>query len=202
MEYQLKCILLGDSGAGKSAFLYHFIHNINNLNTDVTIGIEYNSKFISIDNNNIQLQIYDTAGLEQFRSITQSYYRNAALALIFIDGNSEEESNTKIQYWYKQLRKVNNERECFIGIVITKIDLPQYISRPVCIDLPQLPIFQTSAKDGVGINEVFLATTTEIINRIQDGRMIFHTGVKPISLSITEITRKQKRKNNIIPSCC
>ena len=52
---------------------------------DLTIGVEFGARMITIDGRQIKLQIWDTAGQESFRSITRSYYRGAAGALLVYD---------------------------------------------------------------------------------------------------------------------
>ena len=56
-----------------------------NANHDVTIGVEFAAKTLKINKQNIKLQIWDTAGQENFRSITRSYYRSAIGALLVYD---------------------------------------------------------------------------------------------------------------------
>ena len=52
---------------------------------DLTIGVEFGARMIRIEDKAIKLQIWDTAGQESFRSITRSYYRGAAGALLVYD---------------------------------------------------------------------------------------------------------------------
>ena len=52
---------------------------------DLTIGVEFGARTIQIYEKNLKLQIWDTAGQESFKSITRSYYRGAAGALLVYD---------------------------------------------------------------------------------------------------------------------
>ena len=76
--FLFKYIIIGDTGVGKSCMLLQFIDKRFRSKHEVTIGVEFGARMISIDNKNIKLQIWDTAGQEAFRSITRSYYRSAA----------------------------------------------------------------------------------------------------------------------------
>lgn len=91
-NYLFKFIVIGDTGkamsivgVGKSCIVLQFIENKTRTSHDVTIGVEFGSKTIPIDDKTIKLQIWDTAGQENFRSITRSYYRSAIGSLLVYD---------------------------------------------------------------------------------------------------------------------
>merc|ERR1712222_281916 len=84
-KYLFKYIIVGDTAVGKSCLLLQFTDKRFQPVHDLTIGVEFGSRTISIDDNQIKLQIWDTAGQEKFRSITRSYYRGAAGALLVYD---------------------------------------------------------------------------------------------------------------------
>lgn len=88
-DYLAKIILLGPSGSGKSCLLHRFIKNEWRVLTSQTIGVEFASKIIRVGTGNrrkrIKLQLWDTAGTERFRSVSRSYYRGAAGALLVYD---------------------------------------------------------------------------------------------------------------------
>ncbi|CAJ2658137.1 unnamed protein product [Trifolium pratense] len=83
--YLFKYIIIGDTGVGKSCLLLQFTDKRFQPVHDLTIGVEFGARMITIDNKPIKLQIWDTAGQESFRSITRSYYRGAAGALLVYD---------------------------------------------------------------------------------------------------------------------
>ena len=73
------------TGVGKSCLLLQFTDKRFQPVHDLTIGVEFGARMITIDGRQIKLQIWDTAGQESFRSITRSYYRGAAGALLVYD---------------------------------------------------------------------------------------------------------------------
>jgi len=83
-SYLFKYIIIGDTGVGKSCLLLQFTDKRFQPVHDLTIGVEFGARMITLSNTNTQvkLQIWDTAGQESFRSITRSYYRGAAGALL------------------------------------------------------------------------------------------------------------------------
>ncbi|EWM23199.1 ras-related protein rab-2b, partial [Nannochloropsis gaditana] len=91
--YLFKSIVIGDSGVGKSCLLLQFTDRRFVQVHDLTIGVEFGARLVHIDGKAIKLQIWDTAGQESFRSITRSYYRGAAGALLVYDITRRETFN-------------------------------------------------------------------------------------------------------------
>ncbi|PHH79855.1 hypothetical protein CDD80_3588 [Ophiocordyceps camponoti-rufipedis] len=88
-DYLAKIILLGPSGAGKSCLLHRFVKDEWRVLSSQTIGVEFASKIIKVGSGarrkRIKLQLWDTAGTERFRSVSRSYYRGAAGAILVYD---------------------------------------------------------------------------------------------------------------------
>ncbi|QIW98301.1 hypothetical protein AMS68_003819 [Peltaster fructicola] len=88
-DYLAKVILLGPSGCGKSCLLHRFMKGEWRTLSSQTIGVEFASKIVKIgtqgQRKRIKLQLWDTAGTERFRSVSRSYYRGAAGAILVYD---------------------------------------------------------------------------------------------------------------------
>ncbi|RKF55734.1 Ras-related protein Rab-4A [Erysiphe neolycopersici] len=97
-DYLAKIILLGPSGSGKSCLLHRFVKNEWRVLSSQTIGVEFASKIIKVGSGSrrkrIKFQIWDTAGTERFRSVSRSYYRSAAGALLVYDISSYNTFNS------------------------------------------------------------------------------------------------------------
>uniref|UniRef100_A0A8C6NSA3 RAB4B, member RAS oncogene family n=1 Tax=Nothobranchius furzeri TaxID=105023 RepID=A0A8C6NSA3_NOTFU len=78
-------LVIGSAGAGKSCLLHQFIENKFKQDSNHTIGVEFGSRVVNVAGKTVKLQIWDTAGQERFRSVTRSYYRGAAGALLVYD---------------------------------------------------------------------------------------------------------------------
>lgn len=85
VDYLVKLVLIGDHGVGKSNLISRFARNQFNLHSKSTIGVEFMTKSVTIDNKVVKAQIWDTAGQERFRAITNAYYRGAVGALLVYD---------------------------------------------------------------------------------------------------------------------
>ncbi|KAK9025676.1 hypothetical protein V6N11_038534 [Hibiscus sabdariffa] len=84
-DYLFKLVLIGDSGVGKSNLLSRFARNEFNLESKSTIGVEFATRSIRVDDKVVKAQIWDTAGQERYRAITSAYYRGAVGALLVYD---------------------------------------------------------------------------------------------------------------------
>ncbi|KAK4503743.1 hypothetical protein PRZ48_004658 [Zasmidium cellare] len=89
-DYLAKIILLGPSGCGKSCLLHRFVKSEWRVLSSQTIGVEFASKIVKVGaqgsrRKRVKLQLWDTAGTERFRSVSRSYYRGAAGAVLVYD---------------------------------------------------------------------------------------------------------------------
>ena len=116
-----KLIFLGDQNVGKSSILNRFLSDTFVEEYQATIGLDFQSKNVQIDNQDVHLLLYDTAGQEKFRSLIPMYTRDANIILLVYD-ISNRDSFTNLSQWLKDLTNVNME-EVILCIVGNKIDL-------------------------------------------------------------------------------
>ena len=81
-DYLIKCLVIGDSGIGKTSLMTRFTDDIFNNQYTSTIGVDFKIKTMKFKNKIIKFQIWDTAGQDRFRTITSSYYRGSNAILI------------------------------------------------------------------------------------------------------------------------
>ncbi|KVH92819.1 Small GTPase superfamily [Cynara cardunculus var. scolymus] len=120
-DYLFKYIIIGDTGVGKSCLLLQFTDKRFQPVHDLTIGVEFGARMVAIDSRPVKLQIWDTAGQESFRSITRSYYRGAAGALLVYDITRRETFN-HLAGWLEDARQHANPNMT-IMLVGNKSDL-------------------------------------------------------------------------------
>ena len=153
-----KVVIIGDAAVGKTSLVTRITQNkfISNMNS--TIGASFTSCDLNIENKNIRLNIWDTAGQEKFRSMVSMYYRNANFCIIVFDITKYNLDN--IKYWITEyIEKTINSRPKFV-LVGNKIDLLEedFIITDEfqnLIDLYNIKLFKTSTLKGVNINELF-----------------------------------------------
>jgi small GTP-binding protein len=116
------------------------------------------------DNRVVRLKIWDTAGQEQFRSLTKNFFRNSDGAILVYDVNSRS-SFEKVQEWMQSVLNNTNDN-VKIALVGNKIDLKREVSYEEgknFADLHKLFFFETSAKENIGIDKMIRTLTSEII---------------------------------------
>nr|ACF24570.1 Ras-related small GTPase Rab2 [Gymnochlora stellata] len=171
--YLFKYIIIGDTGVGKSCLLLQFTDKRFQPVHDLTIGVEFGARMITIEKQLIKLQIWDTAGQESFRSITRSYYRGAAGALLVYDITRRDTFNHLTQ-WLKEARQNSSHQDMVIMLIGNKSDLDH--RRQVSTkegqqfaDQNGLIFLETSAKTAANVNEAFCATARKIYKNIENG---------------------------------
>lgn len=120
--------------------------------------MEYFKKLISIDNDDVLLEIWDTAGQERYRSLVKFFYKNAKGALLVFD-LCDKTSFHNLDFWLKSI-KMNSDKELVIFVLGNKCDKAenrQVNEEEIKIfcETNELEYFQTSAKEGVRIHDVF-----------------------------------------------
>lgn len=121
VDYVLKIILVGDSGVGKTNILTRYVKGTYNENHQNTLGVEFATKKIILQDIVLRLQIWDTAGQERFQAITSSFYKNSSGALVVFD-LTKENSFIKVNSWIKDMREIAGERIIII-LIGNKSDL-------------------------------------------------------------------------------
>lgn len=170
--YLFKYIIIGDTGVGKSCLLLQFTDKRFQPVHDLTIGVEFGARMINIDGKQIKLQIWDTAGQESFRSITRSYYRGAAGALLVYDITRRDTFN-HLASWLEDARQHANP-SMTIMLIGNKSDLSH--KREVSTEEGErfakehgLVFLETSAKTAHNVEEAFINTARKIHEKIESG---------------------------------
>ena len=160
------------SGVGKSCLLLQFTDKRFQPVHDLTIGVEFGARLIPIDGRQVKLQIWDTAGQESFRSITRSYYRGAAGALLVYD-ITRRETFSQVDRWLTEARE-NASQNMVIMLIGNKLDLEhkRAVTKEEAMAFARtnkLIFLETSAKTAENVEKAFVQTATNIYNNIKKG---------------------------------
>ena len=156
-DYLFKFLVIGSAGIGKSCLLHQFIEGTFKEDSSHTIGVEFGSKIVPVGGRTVKLQIWDTAGQERFRSVTRSYYRGAAGALLVYDITSRESFNC-LTNWLTDARTLASP-QIVILMVGNKKDLEDerevtFLEASRFAQENGLMFLETSAKTGNSVEEV------------------------------------------------
>ena len=168
-ELVYKVLLLGDSSVGKTCFLLRYCDKSFQEAHLSTIGLDYRLKSMTLQNDkNIKLQIWDTAGQDRFRAITKNYYKGAN-GIILIYDVTNKQSYENVKNWLTQIKEEANPN-VIIYLAGNKIDVEEE-QRVITTEDGQkiadeykLPFKETSAKNGINVNEIF----QELVEKIDE----------------------------------
>ena len=116
-----KVVIIGDASVGKSSLVYRYMHNAWTDNLKPTIGCDHCEKDVTVNGQTVKLSIWDTAGLERFRGLSNSYYGKAKCIVIVYD-ISRRASFEKVEFWREEIANFADSNPVKI-LVGTKLDL-------------------------------------------------------------------------------
>ncbi|XP_019616004.1 PREDICTED: ras and EF-hand domain-containing protein-like [Branchiostoma belcheri] len=157
-----KVVFVGDSGVGKSTFIYRVCHDDYKATFSSTIGVDFHLKTVVAKNQKITMQLWDTAGQERFRSITKSYFRKADGVIIMYDVSAEP-TFTSVRSWMESIQEGTSD-DTVLMLVGNKVDLlldndlsgvKSHVAKRLAQEYDAL-FFESSAKTGVNITEAIL----------------------------------------------
>ena len=163
-----KFIVIGSSGVGKTAILKRLVEDTFTEESQSTIGVEFDSTIIPIDDKKVKLQIWDTAGQERFRSIAKAYYRNAVGVVLVFD-ITERKSFDELSTWLNDVHTLCDPN-AVIQLIGNKCDLTE--ERVVTLTEAEnfaqqhhMQYLETSAKAGDNVRETFVRVATAIMSK-------------------------------------
>ena len=176
LVYPCKVILVGDSNVGKTTIISRYI-NLYNPNPISTTGASYSLKETLFENNvKITFEIWDTAGQERYRSLNKIFYNNTNICFLVFDITNKQSFNNILNFWYKEVFEYNNNNyssnNILFGVIANKIDLEKNINVKVdeiknFSDKIGADFILASAKNGIGINEIFMKLGKKFIEQNQ-----------------------------------
>ena len=174
LDYQYKILILGDATVGKTSILVRYIDNKFEKDSLATLGVDVKYKYVTLDNKKIRMNIWDTAGQDRFRNIAKNYFKGAN-AVIFVFDVNNKNTLDKIKFWIDNVKE-NSSEDLIEVIVGNKIDIEgkHEVTKEEMESLGEktgMETFETSAKTGEGINEVFTYLVNQLIQNSNIGKI-------------------------------
>ncbi|KAH0789765.1 small GTP-binding protein [Histomonas meleagridis] len=184
-----RVVFIGDSNVGKTSLLQKYINGPYQKDPSPTIGAVFHTKEVKFKNKQIILQIWDTAGQEEYRSIGPIYYRNSNAAIAVFD-LTKKESLKSLEGWIKAFRQ--NSDDPFVVIAGNKSDLDEQISTTIeetseWAQTLDAECIWTSAISGLGINELF----DKVVEHVSETKEIIPQGNNSVDLKSIEIKERK-----------
>ncbi|GAA5835658.1 hypothetical protein JCM5353_004694 [Sporobolomyces roseus] len=162
----LKVIILGDSGVGKTSLMNQYVNKRFSNQYKATIGADFLTKEVMVDDRLVTMQLWDTAGQERFQSLGVAFYRGADVCVLVYDVNSSKSFET-LDSWRDEflIQASPRDPENFPFVVIgNKIDVEdskrmvsQKRAMTWCQSKGNIPYFETSAKEATNVEQGFQA---------------------------------------------
>ena len=191
--FEAKVITLGDSGVGKTNFIFRFIEDKFMLNHFSTYGIDTKFKNVKLENGyEIKFKIFDTAGQERFKSISNNYIKKANGILLMYD-ITDKQSFNNIENWMQTI-KDNAGNKMATVLIGTKCDLEEERAIPTekgknLAEKFEIHFFETSSKENINIEKAFYDIAEQIIEK-NKGKKVFNNNL--------DLKEKKTKKNE----CC
>jgi len=208
-EHLFKILVIGDLGVGKTSLIKRYVHNFFSTHYKATIGVDFALKILDLpDNTIVRLQLWDIAGQERFGQMTRVYFKDAIGAFIVFDVTRPQTFDAVSKWKYDLDSKVylpdnssipavllaNKCDQTKEGLVNNRHKMDEY-----CQEHKYIKWFETSAKEGYGIDEAAECLVSKILeienanNRDKESPLTD----SPLNLKLTnDEGKKRKRK------CC
>ena len=166
-DHVFKLLIIGDSGVGKSSLLMQFSDNLFSDTTTPITGVDIKSCTVDVEDTKVKLQIWDTAGQERFRTITTMHYRGTH-GVIFVYDVTNADTFKSIKKWLHEIDQncdrvsrvlVGNKDDNYEKKVVPLEEAQQFA------DQIGIPLYETSAKEGKNVEEVFHAIAQLVLKQ-------------------------------------
>lgn len=154
-----KITLVGDSGVGKSSIIGRFVTGIFIKDMSSTAGLNYSQKLYEKDGKKVNLNLWDTAGQEKFRSLGRNFYKDSYIIIIVFDITNRMSFINAKEVWYNEIKNYG-EKFKFLSLVGNKSDKyeDEEVTDEEAISFAKeidAKFFLVSAHTGDGINKMF-----------------------------------------------
>ncbi|KAI8091325.1 vacuolar biogenesis protein [Gilbertella persicaria] len=173
----LKVIILGDSGVGKTSLMNQYVNNKFSNQYKATIGADFLTKEVMVDDRIVTMQIWDTAGQERFQSLGVAFYRGADCCVLAYDVNNSRSFESLDQWrdeFLVQASPRDPDRFPFV-LLGNKIDVEesrrmvsQKRAMAWCQSKGNVPYFETSAKEAINVDQAFQTIAKNALSQETD----------------------------------
>ena len=196
-----KLVLVGDSGVGKTCIISRFISEDYNPNVNSTDGVSYATKHLDLPkiNKSIDLDIWDTAGQEKYKSLTKFFYKDAQMVIMVYDITFKKTFENLKNYWYKEIQD-SGANNFVLGIAGNKSDLydNEQVSENEARQYAKSinAVFGlTSAQNNSGIEQLFEDIAYKYLDPNFQERIVEDEKIRKSTASIT-LNKKEIHKQN------
>lgn len=207
-NYLFKIVVVGDHNCGKSCILLRFAENSFRHDHISTLGVDFKLKTIKLGRDRIRLELWDTAGMERYRTIYNSYYHSAHGVMCVYDLTDEKSFENLQNYWLKEIRN-HAPPNAILILVGNKADLED--QRKVDFDRAErlasqlgVSLYEVSAKTGINVEDAFQNLVAGMRDRLLVSNMHSDSEESDMLSSAFHVdgVSLSDKKTSYLPSCC
>ena len=196
-EFQIKIVIIGDSGVGKTNFIFRFAENSFSDMHVSTVGLDYKSKIIILPSSKkrVRIQIWDTAGQERYMAINKNTLQKVQGIIIMYDLTNRK-SFENLERWFNIVSQNFAGKTVFL--VANKLDLADD-KRIVTVEEGQklaeennMKFYEGSGQNGENVEEIFIQMAEKVYENIINDKDSFQSS----SSKLNKNNQKKKKK------CC
>ena len=198
-----KIVIIGDHYVGKTSILSRYKNEVFEKEYDQTVGIDFLTKNVFLEDTTIRLILWDIAGQERFKSLIPSYLKNTKCIILTYD-ISNKASFVSLNKWYSDSIEYVNENTLFV-ICGNKLDLKRAVTKKEVEDFSNeiniSIVKEVSALTGEGINDLF----NTIVKKFCDTIHLTNNGIiiedinNDHDIKSQNFSLKEKNKNDEEP---
>ncbi|TSN48479.1 Ras-related protein Rab-23 [Bagarius yarrelli] len=201
MEVAIKVVVVGNGAVGKSSMIQRYCKGIFTKDYKKTIGVDFLERQIVVNDEDVRLMLWDTAGQEEFDAITKAYYRGAQ-ACVLVFSTTDRESFEAISSWKEKVEMEVGDIPTVL--VQNKIDLldDTVIKNEEAEGLAKklkLRFYRASVKEDLNVNEVFKYLAEKYLQRLKqqtaEDPEVVHTSSNKIGVFNTS-SGNQRNQNS------
>ena len=203
---KIKVIFVGSKAVGKTSLISQYVNESFTEIYLLVIGVDKSRKKIKIGNEEVTLEIFDTAGQEDYRSVNKLFMKNTQIALIVYDITNKQ-SYEKLNEWINVVQNSNKNSEIVFGIAANKSDLfeKRKVSKQEGEQFAKENnslFFETSAKDYDSINNVMNKLTEKYLEKQKEKsskETLDNPPIKEIVPDIKELINSVDKNESVLP---
>jgi small GTP-binding protein len=221
-EEAFKIVLIGESGVGKTSIISQFIHKIFQDDIQPSMGGTFTSKTLLFEDGKVlRLDIWDTAGQEKYRALTQMFYKDANAAVLVYDITRKDSFEELTKYWFDKIKE-NSSSDIILFLAANKSDLiereevNEEVARKYAKEI-NADYCSISAKNSIGIDDLFIqiakkytgrtdfkfVESQEELEMLRERKDSNNSGIKNKSKSNSmKLTKEKTFRENKKKKCC
>ena len=174
-EFQIKLMIIGDSGVGKTNFIFQFTEGRFSSLHVTTVGFDYKSKIVKLPKSkkNVKLQIWDTAGQERYMAINKNLFQKVQGIILMYDLTNRD-SFEHVTNWLNLIKQTVTSKT--IILVANKLDLEEekrIVSEEEGEQIAKdnnILFFEGSGASGQNVDKIFTSIAELIYTNLMEDR--------------------------------